>query len=43
MTTTPQEPDADPEIVPSGDPSHQPIETTEPDQDPGSEPSEDTE
>jgi hypothetical protein len=37
MTTTPHEPDSDPEIVPSGDPTLAPIET-DPDQEPSSQP-----
>jgi hypothetical protein len=40
MTTTPQEPDSDPEIAPSGDPSNDPIET-DPEQPPNTEPDED--
>ncbi len=36
MTTTPQEPTPDPDIVPSGDPA--PIETPEPGEDPRPDP-----
>lgn len=37
MTTTPQEPEPQPEVVPSGDPGN-PIETPGPGEDPGSDP-----
>ena len=37
MTTTPQEPGENPEVVPSGDPDLEPIET-DPDADPDTEP-----
>jgi hypothetical protein len=42
MTTTPQEPSSDPELVPSGDQPLGPIAVPEPDQGPDQEPDEES-
>jgi hypothetical protein len=38
MTTTPQEPAPDPEVVPSGDPSTNPVPVEDPDANPETDP-----